>query len=97
MLGAAALGFVVTFLILAHEIHSLEKTVLPLLVIVPSYLLLMSLNTWWAAKVMLQVGPPTWSTPALRARARTANVAWRTLIGITFGALAALWYVHSVK
>jgi hypothetical protein len=97
VLGAAALGFLVTFLMFDHEIHSVTNVVFPLLFIVPSYLLLMSLNTWWAAKLALQVEPPSWSTKELRARTRSAALVWRMVIGMVFGGLAALVYVHSVR
>jgi hypothetical protein len=97
MLGAAALGFLVTFLIFGHEIHGLRNVVLPLLFIVPSYLLLMSLNTWWGARLALQIGPRTFSCEAERARTHSVNFFWPTLVAIAFGTVAALVYIHCVK
>jgi hypothetical protein len=97
MLGATALGFLITFLLFDHEIHTMTNVVLPLLLIVPSYLFLMSLNTWWAARLALQNGPNAWSANALRSQTRAASLIWRSVIGMIFGMLAALVYVHSVR
>ena len=97
MLGAAAFGFLVTFIALDHEIHALKNVMLPLLAIVPAYLLLMSLNMWWAAKTTARLGypiPPVTEDDVRRWRWMRALKAF---LGLAFGVVVALWYVHSVS
>ena len=90
VLGAAALGFLVTFLLLDHEIHGLKNVMLPLLSIVPAYLFLASLNTWWAARAAAKSGLPAW--PADPKADRTSGVGrfYTTGLGLAFGVIAAL-------
>ena len=97
MLGAAAFGFLVTFIALDHEIHALKNVMLPLLAIVPAYLLLVSLNMWWAAKTTAQLGYPFPSiTEASVRRLRWMRVL-KACLGLAFGVVVALWYVQSVS
>jgi predicted outer membrane lipoprotein len=97
MLGAAAFGFLVTFIALDHEIHTLTNVMLPLLAIVPAYLLLMSLNMWWAARTTAQFGQTRLQVVAENpARLRGIRVL-TTCCGLAFGIIVALWYVHSVS
>jgi hypothetical protein len=97
VVGAAALGFLATFLLLDHEIRLLKNVILPLLALLPVYLILMSVNTWWAAKVMAKQG----LTPRPRAPRGSYRFRVERLLtagcGLAFGVLAALWYVHSVS
>jgi len=85
VVGAAALGFVATFLLLDHEIRLLKNVIL------------MSVNTWWAAQTMAKQG----LTP--RPRIQRAGLRFRIErlltagCGLAFGVLTALWYVHSVS
>ena len=97
MLGAAAFGFLITFIALYHEIHGLKNVMMPLLAIVPSYLLLMSLNMWWAAKTTARLDyslPPV--TEQDMRRLRWLRVL-KACLGLAFGIAIALWYVHSVS
>jgi hypothetical protein len=96
MLGAAALGFLVTFLLLDHEIHSLWNVMLPLLGILPAYLFLASLNTWWAARAAAKSGLPAWPADPTMDRTNGVRRVYTTGLGLALGVIAALWYVHSV-
>lgn len=97
VVGTAALGFLATFLLLDHEIRLLKNVIIPLLALLPVYLILMSVNTWWAAKVMAKQG--------LTARPKAPRGSYRFRVervltagcGLVFGILAALWYVNSVS
>ena len=97
VLGAAALGFLITFMLLDHEIHRFQSVILPLLAILPAYVILMSLNTWWTARSMAKQG--------LRLHSSSTNDNYKFRMqnivqgcgGFAFGALAALWYVHWVR
>jgi predicted outer membrane lipoprotein len=97
VLGAAAFGFLVTFLLLDHEIHAPKNVMLPLLSIGPAYLFLASLNTWWAARTAAKISPPTWAADAPPDRHRNVQRAYTTCCGLAFGVIAALWYIHSVS
>jgi hypothetical protein len=96
VLGAAALGFLVTFLLLDHEIHGLKNVMLPLLGILPAYLLLATLNTWWAARTAADIGLPAWPADPKADRNNNVSRIYTTGFGLAFGVIAALWYVHSV-
>lgn len=96
VLGAAALGFLVTFLLLDHEIHGLKNVMLPLLGIVPAYLFLVSLNTWWAARAAAKSGLLAWPADPKVDRTGAVGRVYTTGLGLAFGIIAALWYVHSV-
>lgn len=97
VVGTAALGFIATFVLLDHEIRLLKNVIIPLLALLPVYLILMSVSTWWAAKVMAKQG--------LAQRPKALRHGYRFRIervvtagsGFLFGVLAALWYVHSVS
>jgi ABC-type branched-subunit amino acid transport system permease subunit len=97
VLGAAALGFLITFTTLDHEIRSLKDVYLPLLALLPAYLVLISINTWWAARTTAHLR----RTPRVDVGKDHARIRmWRVLRscgGLAFGVLAALWYVHSVS
>jgi hypothetical protein len=96
VVGTAALGFLATFLLLDHEIRLLKNVILPLIALLPVYLILMSVNTWWAAQTMAKQG----LTPRPRAPRGYQFRVERLLTagcGLAFGVLAALWYVHSVS
>ena len=97
VLGAATLGFLITFIALDHEIHSFKNVVLPLLAILPVYLVLMSITTWWAARSMAGFH----RVPRAEAGMDQSRVRmWRVLrscCGLAFGVLAAWWYVHWVS
>ena len=97
VVGAAALGFVATFLLLDHEIRLLKNVILPLLALLPAYLILMSVNTWWAAQTMAKQG----LTPRPRIQRAGLRFRMERLLtagcGLAFGVLTALWYVHSVS
>ena len=97
ILGAAALGFLVTFILLDHEIRSFKDVVLPLLVILPAYLLLTSLNMWWAARATAELGrrASTLSEEGAR-RSRIADVV-KACCGLALGVVVALVYVHGVS
>lgn len=95
ILSTAGLGFIVTFLLLAHEIVSLKNALLPLLVFLPVYLLLISLNVVWVARAASRIGQPLWE--------RTQNISARRLrrfvmaLGsLALGIAAALVYIHTV-
>ena len=97
IVGAAALGFLVTFLLLDHEIRLLKNVIFPLLALLPAYLILMSVNTWWAAQTMAKQGLTLRQrTPrqSLRIRLERLQTACR---GLAVGVLKALWYVHTVS
>ena len=97
MLGAAALGFLVTFLLLDHEIPAFRDVVLPLLAILPAYLVLTSLNMWWAAKTASKLGLiERCLSPHDAQRLRRGRIL-KACCGLAFGVAAALWYVHSVS
>ena len=96
ILGASALGFIVTFLILGSKIMSLTNAMLPLLAFVIIYLLLISLNMLWVARTVSRLGQPAKAIE----RGTTARRVRRLLLtvgGLAFGVLAAIWYVHSVS
>lgn len=93
IVGTAALGFIVTFLLLGHEIVSLKNVMLPLLVFLPVYLVLVSLNMVWVARSVSRVGTSTWASAGTLRRTRFPVAA---LAGLGFGILAAIWYVHGV-
>ncbi len=97
ILGAAALGFLVTFILLDHQIHAFKDVILPLLVILPAYLCLTSLNMWWAAKTTARLGQMASPVTAQSARRLRAGRAVTACCGLAFGVLVALWYVHSVS
>lgn len=97
MLGAAAFGFLVTFLLLDNEIHAPKNVMLPLLGILPAYLFLASLNTWWAARTAEKIGSPAWATDPKTDRNRRLHSIYKACFGLVFGVIAALWYVHSVS
>jgi hypothetical protein len=93
IVGTAALGFIVTFLLLGREIGSLKNVILPLLVFLPAYLVLVSLNMVWVARSAARAGTSSWtSTGALRG----VRFPVLALAGLGFGILAAIWYVHGV-
>ena len=97
IVGTAALGFLATFLLLDHEIRLLKNVMLPLLALLPVYLVLMSVNTWWAAKTMAKQGLTTRPrTPWARQKFRVERLL-TACCGLVFGVLTALWYVHSVS
>jgi hypothetical protein len=97
ILGAAALGFLVTFVLLDHEIRAFKDVVLPLLIILPAYLMLTSLNMWWATKTTAELGRPgsTLSDEGVR-RSRAADVI-KACCGLALGVIVALWYIHGVS
>ncbi len=97
LLGVTALGFLATYLLLDHEIHALKNVVLPLLIILPLYVMLTSLNMWWAAKATVNLGQsaaPVAAHSELRLRMTRLL---KVCVGLGFGILAALWYIHSVS
>ncbi|HEV2038269.1 MAG TPA: hypothetical protein VGQ96_06665, partial [Candidatus Eremiobacteraceae bacterium] len=97
LLGVTALGFLATYLLLDHEIHALKNVVLPLLIILPLYLVLTSLNLWWAAQATAKLGQSAAPVVAhSELRLRMTRVL-KVCIGLAFGVLAALWYIHSVS
>src|SRR5689334_1848763 len=85
MLGAAALGFLVTFLLLDHEIHLLENVMLPLLAILTAYLFLSSLNTWYAAKTTVKLGDRVPHVSAGAARHLRTVRALQSVAGFALG------------
>lgn len=93
IVGTAALGFIATFVLLGREIGSLKNVLLPLLVFLPVYLVLVSLNTVWAARSVARVGVPSWIRTRASQRTRFALLA---LASFGFGILAAIFYVHAV-
>jgi predicted outer membrane lipoprotein len=97
MLGAAAFGFLVTFIALYREIHGLKNVMLPLLAIVPAYLLLTSLNMWWAAKTTARLDYPLPPVTEEGVRRLRWIRALKACLGLAFGVIVALWYVHSVS
>lgn len=95
ILGTAGLGFIVTFLLLVHEIASLKNALLPLLVFLPVYLLLLSLTMVWMARTVSRIGqPPVHRTHNVSAQ--RAQRVFMALCGLAFGAIAALAYIHTV-
>ena len=92
IVSTAGLGFIVTFLLLAHEITSLKNALLPLLVFLPVYLLLISLNMVWLARAASRVGEPAWTA--------MQNIATRRVVlaggSFALGVAAALVYIHTV-
>ena len=93
IVGTAALGFIATFLLLGREIGSLKNVILPLLVFLPVYLVLVSLNLVWVARSAARAGATTWQRAAALRPFRFPLI---TLGGLAFGILAAFWYVHAV-
>jgi predicted outer membrane lipoprotein len=97
MLAAAAFGFLVTFIALDHQIRAITNVMLPLLAIVPVYLLLMSLNMWWAARTTAQLGRTTLPVAAENPTRLRGIRVLATCCGLAFGIIVAFWYVHSVS
>ncbi len=97
ILGAAALGFLVTFILLDHEIRAFKDVVLPLLVILPAYLLLTSLNMWWAAQATAELGRPASALSDEGARRSRAADVVKACCGLALGIIVALLYVHGVS
>jgi hypothetical protein len=95
VLGTASLGFIATFSVIRNEIASLKDALLALLVFVPAYLFLISLNMVWVARSISRLGLPTWRRPS-NANARRVRMLVMAVIGLAFGIVAALWYVHTV-
>jgi hypothetical protein len=93
MVASAGLGFIATFLFLGHEIASLKNELLPLIVFLPAYLILVSLNMVWVAKSVSSVDRPAWPRADALRRLRFPALA---LGGLGFGILAAILYVHGV-
>jgi len=85
-----------TFIAIDHEIRAFKDVVLPLLAILPIYLVLTSVNTWWAAQHMARFGLQHGATQSGQ---RTFGLE-RTIsacCGLAFGIAMALWYVRSVS
>jgi hypothetical protein len=97
VLGAATFGFLVTFMLLYHEIRALYNVILPLLAILAAYLFLMSLNMWWAAMATAKLGQKAGPLTAEGVRRLRTTRVVQACCGLVFGVLAALWYVHSVS
>jgi hypothetical protein len=93
IVGTAALGFIATFVIIRNQIASLKDALLPLLAFVPVYLFLIFLNMVWSARVVSRFGRPAIRSSATMRRIRVSVMA---IVGLAFGVLAALWYVHTV-
>jgi hypothetical protein len=93
IVGTAALGFIATFVIIRNQIASLKDALLPLLAFVPVYLFLIFLNMVWSARVVSRFGHPAIRSSATMRRIRVGVMA---VVGLAFGVLAALWYVHTV-
>ncbi len=97
ILGAAALGFIATFMVLGHQIASLKSVLLPLVIFLPVYLVLISLNMVWVVKTVARFGTPAWAQRrGFDRRGRMLRIL-ATLFGLAFGVIAALVYVHAVS
>lgn len=96
IVGAAALGFIVTFVILGPKIVLLKNVMLPLLAFVPVYLLLIVLNMMWVASTVSRIGH-SGAAVARSSVARQLLRLWPSVCGLALGALAAALYVHSVS
>ena len=89
VVGTAALGFLATFLLLDHEIRLLKNVIIPLLALLPVYLILMSVNTWWAAQTMAKQGlTRRQRTPRQNLRFRLERLL-TACCGLAFGVLTA--------
>ncbi len=95
ILGSAGLGFIVTFLLLVHEIASLKNALVPLLVFLPVYLLLLSLTMVWTARSVWRIGQPL-KVPIQQVSAHRVQRIVMALCSLAFGAVAALAYIHTV-
>lgn len=93
IVGTAALGFIVTFMLLGREIGSLKNVIIPLLVFLPAYLVLVSLNMVWVARSVARAGVSSWQHASALRPTRFPLI---SLAGLAFGVLAAIWYVHAV-
>ncbi len=95
ILGSAGLGFIVTFLLLVHEIASVKNALLPLLVFLPVYLLLLSLTMVWTARSVWRIGQPPKVSVHEVSTQRVQRIVM-VLCSLAFGVVAALAYIHTV-